>query len=233
MTQRPIHDFGTVDEKGDTFEFHYHTGKAAECRLEAVIQTERGPRRSELAVVPTALWRKVSVRAVRELISGMGEEERTRKKPALKTGINRLGPLLGRELAVLLWVLMETGAEERVEGILHGWRELAREERWWLFSRGSTPGQGPGIGWRRALFHALSEPGDSRSRSADSAQKKSLPVSPMPCRGGQAKAGTKAGGNGKRGSRKRPKTMHPKQKTHPRKAPKQQKKKTMTTSPSS
>ncbi len=234
MTQPPIHDFGTVDEKGDTFEFYYNTGKAAECRLEAVIQTERGPRRSELAAVSTALWRKVSVRAVRELIFGMGEEERTRKKPTLKTGINRLGPLLGRELAVLLWVLMEKGAEERVETILHGWRELAREERWWLFSRGSAPGQGPGIGWRRALFHALSEPGDSRSVSADSAQKKSLPISPIPSRGSQTKSGTKAGGNGKASSMKRQrKTKQPKKKPLPVAGAKQRKRKAMTTSLSS
>jgi len=173
MTQVPVHDFGTVDEKGDAFEFHYQTGKQVECRLEAVLQTERGPRRTDVAIIPTATWRKVSVRAVRELASGMGEEERTRKQPTLKTGVNRLGPLLGRELAVLLWALMEEGAEERVEAILHGWRELAREERWWLFSRASAPGQGPGIGWRRALFHGLSEPGDPRSTALDSAQKKS------------------------------------------------------------
>ncbi len=190
MTQPPVHIFGTVDEKGDAFEFHYDTGKIAQCRLDAVIQTERGPRRTEMAAIPTVLWRKMSVRAVRELISGMGEEERTRKQPTLKTGINRLGPLLGRELAVLLWALMENGADERLETLLHGWRELAREERWWLFAKGSAPGQGLGIGWRRALFHALSEPGDSRSVTMDSAQKKSPLISPLPRSGGQPMAPT-------------------------------------------
>lgn len=173
MSKHPFHDFGVVDEQGDAFEFYYGTGQAAECRLEAVIQTERGPKRTEMAVVPAALWRKVSVRAVRELSTGMGEEERTRKAPTIKTGSNRLGPLIGRELAVLLWAVMEEGGETRVEGILHGWRELAREERWWLFAKGTAPGQHAGAGWRRALFHGLSEPGDSRSVEANVAEKKS------------------------------------------------------------
>jgi len=177
-TQVP-NDFGTVEEKGDAFEFRYDAGKGGQCALEAVIQTERGPKRTEIAVIPAALWRRVSVRAVRELASGMGEEERTRKAPTIKTGLTRLGPLLGRELAVLLWALMEKGAEERVEVILHGWRELAREERWWLFARGSAPGQGTGLGWRRALFHGLSEPMDSRSRKPAPAQKKSPQISPL------------------------------------------------------
>ena len=173
MSKHPFHDFGVVDEQGDAFEFNYGTGQAAECRLEAVIQTERGPKRTETAVIPAALWRKVSVRAVRELSTGMGEEERTRKAPTIKTGSNRLGPLIGRELAVLLWALMEEGGDTRVEGILHGWRELAREERWWLFAKGTAPGQHAGSGWRRALFHGLSEPGDSRSSGDNVAEKKS------------------------------------------------------------
>jgi hypothetical protein len=172
MNLQPVHDFGVVDEQGDAFEFHYDAGPSGICRLETVVQTERGPRRTELAAIPAALWRKVSVRAVRELAAGMGEAERTRKVPAIKTGSNRLSPLLGRELAVLLWALMEEGADQRLDAILHGWRELAREERWWLFAKGSAPGQQAGIGWRRALFHGLSEPVESQTADT-SAEKKS------------------------------------------------------------
>lgn len=167
-----MHDFGVVDERGDVFEFHFGTGQDALCRLEVVVQTERGPKRTEIAVAPVALWRKVSARAVRELTVGMGETERIRKAPRMKTGRNRLSPLLGRELAVLLWALIENGAKEHVEAILHGWRELAREERWWLFSKGAAPGQGTGLGWRRALYHGLSEPAAARTAEANPAQKK-------------------------------------------------------------
>lgn len=171
MSKSKFNDFGIVGPNDDTFEFHYGKGPGAMCRLEAIVLTERGPRRTEIADVPVSLWRKVSVRAVRELVSGMGDTERTRKLPKLKTGINRLSPLLGRELAVLLWALMEDGAEGQVEPILHGWRELAREERWWLFAKASSPGQNTGVGWRRALFYALSEPADTRSAQIVSDEK--------------------------------------------------------------
>jgi hypothetical protein len=172
MRQYPLHDFGVVDERSDVFEFHQGTGQDALCRLEVVAQTERGPKRTEIAVIPVTLWQKVSVRAVRELAAGMGKTERLRKAPMLKIGSNRLSPLLGRELAVLLWALMEDGTQKRVEAILHGWRELAREERWWLFIKGAAPGQGTGLGWRRALYHGLSEPAASRAAEANPVQKK-------------------------------------------------------------
>jgi hypothetical protein len=184
MSMHTLHDFGLIEPGGDTFEFHYDTGRGAPCRLEVVIQTERGPRRRELAAIPAALWRKVSGRAARELASGMGETERTSSAPQLKTGINRLSPLLGRELAVLLWALMEKGAEARLEAILHGWRELAREERWWLYAKASAAGQHTGTGWRRALFHALSEAGDTRAEEAGLAGKKrTVGVSHRPATG--------------------------------------------------
>jgi hypothetical protein len=175
MRKHPVHDFGVVDVQGDVFEFHHGTGQDALCRLVAVMQTERGPKHIEMAVIPVVLWRQVSARVVKELTAGMGETERMRKAPTIKTGSNRLSPLLGRELAVLLWALMEDGAKEHVEALLHGWRELAREERWWLFIKGAAPGQGTGLGWRRALYHGLSDPTDSRAAGVNSTSKKSPP----------------------------------------------------------
>ena len=168
-----IHDFGVVAEHGDSFEFHIDGASGERCRLVAVVQTERGPRRSDLADIEGATWRKISARAVRELAQDMGESELTGKKaPTLKTGANRLSPLVGRELALLLWAIQEEGAVEQLEAILHGWRELAREERWWLYAKAAAPGQRPGTGWRRGLFHALSELPESRS-AAVSLEKKS------------------------------------------------------------
>jgi hypothetical protein len=103
----------------------------------------------------------------------MGEEELTGKKlPTLKSGGNRLSPLVGRELALLLWALQEEGSDAQLEAILHGWRELAREERWWLYAKAAAPGQQTGSGWRRALFHALSESAETRA-AAPQAEKKS------------------------------------------------------------
>lgn len=172
MIERNIHNFGVVDEKGDFYEFRWSDDAAGECSLDGHIQTERGPRRTEHAVVPTRIWALVSERTIRELSAGMGETERTKKSPTLQIGINRLSPLIGRELAVLLWALMEVADDGNIEAILHGWRELAREERWWLYAKGAAPGQKTGAGWRLALFHALSETTDSRSADSVTHEKK-------------------------------------------------------------
>lgn len=168
-----LHDFGIVAEHGDSFEFLIDGSAGASCRLVSVVQTERGPRRTELAEISGATWRKVSARAVRELAQDMNADELDGKKtPNLKTGTNRLSPLVGRELAMLLWALQEDGAQDQIEAILHGWRELAREERWWLYTKAAAHGQQTGSGWRRALFHALSESTESRA-APPSAEKKS------------------------------------------------------------
>lgn len=167
------HDFGIVAEHSDRFEFQVDGSAGANCRLVFVVQTERGPRRTELAEIPGATWRKVSARVVRELAQDMNADELDgTKAPSLKTGINRLSPLVGRELALLLWALQEEGADEQLEAILHGWRELAREERWWLYAKAAAHGQQTGTGWRRALFHALSEASESRAAMPE-AEKKS------------------------------------------------------------
>ena len=71
----------------------------------------------------------------------MGETEREKKTPTFCSGINRLSPLVGRELGVLLMTLMEERAGDRVDTLLHAWRELAREERWWLYSKAVAAGQ--------------------------------------------------------------------------------------------
>lgn len=172
MSQEKPHDFGIVPEHGDSFEFHIDGGAGQHCRLVAVVQTERGPRRTALTDIAGATWRKIGARVVRELAQSMSDNELEGKKPpTLKAGMNRLSPLVGRELTLLLWALEEDGALDQLEAILHGWRELAREERWWLYAKTAAPGQRLGSGWRRALFHALSE--SPETRNVPLAEKKS------------------------------------------------------------
>lgn len=173
MIARQIHDFGRVDEKGDAFEFVIEPPDAGACVLVAVVQTERGPRRTEVARIPSSTWGAVTSAAVKELSSEMGEEEREKRPPSLRVGLNRISPLVGRELGVLLIALMEEGAVDRVDALLHAWRELAREERWWLYAKAAAPGQQRGTGWRRALFHALSETSATGAAPTVEAQKKS------------------------------------------------------------
>ena len=172
MKKHAVHDFGVVNQEGDYYELLWETGRTAQCILTEIVQTERGPKRNELAVIPAALWRKVADRVVRELNEGLDESERIRKKYTLKRGINRLTILLGRELTVLFWALMETDGAKYSEAILQGWRELAREERWWLYAKAATAGQLRGRGWRLALFHALAEIPDSRSAETENTKKK-------------------------------------------------------------
>jgi len=45
MSKSSVHDFGIVDVGDDFFELHWQTGENNRCRLESIIQTERGPRR--------------------------------------------------------------------------------------------------------------------------------------------------------------------------------------------
>ncbi len=163
MTGLSAHDFGLIAEHGDSYEFHIDPAPEGLCRLVEVVQTERGPRRSERVTVGGTVWKSIDQRVIRVLAQDMANAERPGKKsPRLIAGLNRLTPLIGRELALLLWALEEEGGAEHKEAILHSWRELAREERWWLYAKAAAPGQRKGAGWRRALFHALAEITDSR-----------------------------------------------------------------------
>src|SRR6266480_1161939 len=192
MSGQAIHNFGLVDEKGDAFEFTIDAVTNGSCRLVAVLQTERGPRRSEVAAISTTEWNAVAGTAVRELAAEMGENEREKEAPTFRPGINRISPLVGRELGVLLIALMEEGATDRMDALLHAWRELAREERWWLYAKAAAPGQRVGAGWRKALFHALSETSETRVAPPAEAQKKNYgsiakpssqkPATKNPCR---------------------------------------------------
>jgi Protein of unknown function (DUF3780) len=172
MSALVAYDFGVVDEGGDGFEFTISAEPKGTCHLVAVVQTERGPRRTEIAAVSSSLWSRVAAAAVRELAREMGDSEREKKAPVLRGGLNRMSPLVGRELGVLLIVLMETGAEALADSVLSAWRELAREERWWLYAKAAAPGQRPGVGWRRALFHALGETSDTRTAPSGDTKKK-------------------------------------------------------------
>lgn len=173
-----MHEFGIVDANSDGFEFTIVPPEEGQCQLVAVVQTERGPRRNRVAEVPGTVWRSVAAGATRELATAMDEAERRKKTPTLKEGNNRMGSLVGRELGVLLMVLMEDESGDRTDALLHGWRELAREERWWLYGKAAAPGQQKGSGWRRALWHALGETPDTRTAPVAEAEKKSPAKTP-------------------------------------------------------
>jgi hypothetical protein len=152
--------FGAVDQER---EHGIMTVESGHCSLTLLERNERGFPRRELARLPAAVWSEVAGDAQRELLRGMDELEKGASDPRFRSGAQALSPLLLRELAILFWALMEDSELSHTEVLLAGWRQLAREERWWLYSRASNPSQALGRGWRRALFFALAEPGDMRS----------------------------------------------------------------------
>ena len=74
-------------------------------------------------------------------------------------GTNLVDRLLGKELCVLAWAA-ETAEDELIPVICSKWAALRPEERWWLFAMTVAEAGLPDDtqrGWRRALFHALSD----------------------------------------------------------------------------
>ena len=61
MSEKAIHKFGIVDDKGDSFLLRIGGGESEECSLEEVRQTERGPRRAEIAMIASSCWDLVAV----------------------------------------------------------------------------------------------------------------------------------------------------------------------------
>ena len=164
MTDSPdIPAFGIVDPDGEHGVLTIESGVGASCRLTRVSRTERGFPRRELAVIPLATWRGLAAAVQKELLRGMDPEEIGPKPPSFRSGDQALSPLVTRELSVLLWSLMEDGEGTHMDALLAGWRQLAREERWWLYARASNPTQKRGSGWRRALYYALTDPADTRT----------------------------------------------------------------------
>lgn len=178
-TPPDIPAFGSVDQEGEHGILAVGSGAGAQCILTLVARTERGYPRRDLAAIPLATWRQVAPIVAKELVRGMDREETGPRAPAFRSGEQALSPLVARELAVILWALMEDGEGTHIDALLGGWRQLAREERWWLYARASNPSQRQGKGWRRALYYALTDPADTRTAprlleimEAVSAQKK-------------------------------------------------------------
>ena len=159
----PLFPFGVVDLETEHGLLYLDTAQGTTCRLTLVARTERGYPRRELACIPGAVWKGIATSVQKELVRGMDVAEQGPKPPFLRHGANALGPLILREVAVLFWSLMEDGEGTHIDALLNGWRQLAREERWWLYARASNPTQRQGQGWRRALYFALTDPADTRT----------------------------------------------------------------------
>jgi hypothetical protein len=155
-------DFGAPD----TFGAHLFRVEIPASRNEPVVIVEdygyRGqeggiPRDEERVVLPRPVWSAIADIARREF------NDRLKAAKVLTgrwhTGPNLVDRLLGKELCVLAWAA-ETARPEQLPIICSKWAALRPEERWWLFAMTVAEAGLPEDtqrGWRRALYHALSD----------------------------------------------------------------------------
>lgn len=163
MTERQkTVDFGASEQFGA----HLFRVEIPEARSQPVVISEDYGYRGQEAGVPRGEER---VRLPRAAWSGIADAARREFNERLKAarlatgrwhvGANLVDRLLGKELCVLAWAA-ETATAEQIPVICNKWAALRPEERWWLFSMTVAEAGLPedsGRGWRRALFHALSD----------------------------------------------------------------------------
>lgn len=150
-------------------------------RNDAVVITEDYGYRGSEGGIPKDEDRVVLQRRVWSLIADITRREFNERLKASRiltgrwhTGTNLVDRLLGKELCVLAWAA-ETADDAQIAIICSKWAALRPEERWWLFAMTVAEAGLPedtNRGWRRALFHALSDgeksvPGKRKRRPVD------------------------------------------------------------------
>jgi hypothetical protein len=115
------------------------------------------PRDEERVILPRTVWSGIAEIARHEFNNRL----KAAKLPAGRwhAGTNLVERILGKELCVLTWAA-ETANADQIPVICSKWAALRPEERWWLFAMTVAEAGLPEDtqrGWRRALFHALSE----------------------------------------------------------------------------
>jgi hypothetical protein len=151
-------------------------------RHEPVIIVEDYGYRGQEGGIPRDEERVALKRSVWSAIADITRREFNNRLKAAKvltgrwrTGTNLVDRLLGKELCVLAWAA-ETASDEEIPVICNKWAALRPEERWWLFTMTVAEAGLPEDtqrGWRRALFHALSD-----GEKAALGRKRRRPVEP-------------------------------------------------------
>jgi hypothetical protein len=115
------------------------------------------PRDEQRVILSRAVWSGIAEIARREF----NDRLKAARLPAGRwhAGTNLVERILGKELCILAWAA-ETASGGQIAVICSKWAALRPEERWWLFAMTVAEAGLPEDtqrGWRRALFHALSE----------------------------------------------------------------------------
>ena len=155
-------DFGAPD----SFGAHLFRVLIPAAKKDSVVIVEDYGYRGEKGGVPREEERVLLKRPVWSAIADSARREFNARLKAAKvrvgrwhTGANLVDRLLGKELCVLAWAA-ETANAEQFPVICSKWAALRPEERWWLFAMTVAEAGLPDDtqrGWRRALFHALSD----------------------------------------------------------------------------
>jgi hypothetical protein len=155
-------DFGAPDQFGA----HLFRVEIPASKSDSVVLVEdygyRGsesgiPRDEQRAILPRVVWSAIADTVRREFNDRLKVAKVTTGR--WHSGTNLVDRLLGKELCVLAWAA-ETANDEQLPVICSKWAALRPEERWWLFTvtvaEAGLP-EDTQRGWRRALFHALSD----------------------------------------------------------------------------
>ena len=155
-------DFGAPQKFGA----HVFRVEIPAARNETVHIIEDYGYRGQEGGIPRDEERVVLLRVVWSAIADIARHEFNERLKTAKittgrwhSGTNLVDRLLGKELCVLAWAA-ETANENQTPVICSKWAALRPEERWWLFSMTVAEAGLPEDtqrGWRRALFHALSD----------------------------------------------------------------------------
>lgn len=178
-----IENLKTVDFGAPTaFGAHLFRVEIPAGRTESVIIIEdygyRGqeggfPRDEERVALQRHVWSAIADTSRREFNDRLKAAKVTTGR--WHSGTNLVDRLLGKELCVLAWAA-ETATDDQLPVICSKWAALRPEERWWLFAMTVAEAGLPDDtqrGWRRALFHALSD-GEKQAPS----KKRRRPVEP-------------------------------------------------------
>jgi hypothetical protein len=155
-------DFGAPD----AFGAHLFRVEIPAARNESVVIVEDYGYRGQEGGIPRDEERVILKRPVWSAIADIARRTFNDRLKAAKvltgrwhTGTNLVDRLLGKELCVLAWAA-ETANDAQLPVICSKWAALRPEERWWLFAMTVAEAGLPEDsqrGWRRALFHALSD----------------------------------------------------------------------------
>jgi hypothetical protein len=178
MNEKPVTvDFGA----SASFGAHLFRVQIPDARNDSVVIVEDYGYRGQEGGIPCYEERIALARSVWSAIAAIARREFNDRLKASRVltgrwhnGTNLVDRLLGKELCVLAWAA-EKATEEQTAVICSKWAALRPEERWWLFSMTVAEAGLPDDserGWRRALFHALSDggkpaPGRKRLRPAE------------------------------------------------------------------